>query len=66
MGKFHGAQIFTDGQSLPFCGCVHSRPLCSVQSSLFRRFNFYGLFMQALTGIKKFPLGVVIVSMFGE
>ena len=39
--------IFVDGQSLPFHrfnfrGYAHSRPLCTIQSSLFWGFNFLG------------------------
>ena len=44
-GKFLQDSIFADGQSLPFHGFnfrrrAHSRPLCTVQLSLFHGFNF--------------------------
>ena len=45
--KFLQGSIFTDGQSLPFygfnfCWCTYSYPLCTAQSSIFHRFNFWG------------------------
>ena len=45
--KFSRGSVFTDRQSLlfhmfNFHGRVHSRPLCTVQSSSFRDFSIHG------------------------
>ena len=77
-GKFSQGSIFADGQSLPFCkfnfhGCGPSHPLCTVQSSLFRGFNFHGRRSSTKTAkigsIENFPLygmGMKVISILSS